>query len=155
MCRASCPARTRVFATVQGRKTGATDAHSVALAATRMSGLRRVVDGQQLTVLQILADRRRSVGEDHTRKVSQLHQLLAGLIPDGAKKDLSAAQARALPTHRGANGLEVAAGRKCLSVMHPNVRSPVARFCLARARRVEQGRSRGRIPGDGPRPARC
>ena len=29
-------ARTRVFATGQGRKTDATDAHSVALAATRM-----------------------------------------------------------------------------------------------------------------------
>jgi transposase len=33
-------ARTRVFATGQGRKTNATDAHSVALAATRMPGLR-------------------------------------------------------------------------------------------------------------------
>jgi transposase len=33
-------ARTRVFATGQGRKTDATDAHSVALAATRMTGLR-------------------------------------------------------------------------------------------------------------------
>ena len=34
-------ARTRVFATGQGRKTDATDAHSVALAATRMPGLRQ------------------------------------------------------------------------------------------------------------------
>jgi transposase len=41
-------ARTRVFATGQGRKTDATDAHSVALAATRMPGLRRVADDQQL-----------------------------------------------------------------------------------------------------------
>ena len=89
-------ARTRVFATGQGRKTDATDAHSVALAATRMTGLRRVADDQQLAVLRILADRRRSLGEDHTRMVSQLHQLLPGLIPGGAKKDLSAAQARAL-----------------------------------------------------------
>src|SRR3954453_6009660 len=31
-------ARTRVFATGQGRKTDATDAHSVALVATRMTG---------------------------------------------------------------------------------------------------------------------
>jgi transposase len=89
-------ARTRVFATGQGRKTDATDAHSVALAATRVTGLRRVVDDQQLAVLRILADRRRSLGEDHTRMVSQLHQLLLELIPGGAKKDLSAAQARAL-----------------------------------------------------------
>jgi transposase len=89
-------ARTRVFATGQGRKTGATDAHSVALAATRMPGLRRVADDRQLAVLRILADRRRPLGEDHTRMISQLHQLLPGLIPGGAKKDLSAAQARAL-----------------------------------------------------------
>jgi transposase len=47
-------------------------------------------------VLRIVADRRRSLGEDHTRMVSQLHQLLLDLIPGGAKKDLSAAQARAL-----------------------------------------------------------
>jgi transposase len=89
-------ARTRVFATGQGRKTDATDAHSVALAATRMPGLRRVTVDQQVTVLRILADRRRSLGEDHTRMVSQLHQLLLELIPGGAKKDLSAAQAKAL-----------------------------------------------------------
>jgi transposase len=93
---AKLSARTRVFASGQGRKTDATDAHSVALAATRMTGLRPVVDNQQLAVLRILADRRRSLGEDHTRMVSQLHQLLLELIPGGAKKDLSAAQAKAL-----------------------------------------------------------
>ena len=47
-------ARTRVFATGQGRKTDAADAHSVALAATRMTSLRRVVDDQQLAVLRIM-----------------------------------------------------------------------------------------------------
>ncbi len=89
-------ARTRVFATGQGRKTDATDAHSVALAATRMTGLRPVIDDEQLALLRILADRRRSLGEDHTRMISQLHQLLLELIAGGAKKDLSAAQAREL-----------------------------------------------------------
>src|SRR5258705_11298468 len=49
-----------------------------------------------LAVLRTLADRRRSLGEDHTRMISWLHQLLPGLIPGGAKKDLSAAQAKAL-----------------------------------------------------------
>jgi transposase len=73
-----------------------TDAHSVALAATRMTGLRPVAGDQQLAVLRILADRRRSLGEDHTRMISQLRQLLLELIPGGAKKDLSAAQAKAL-----------------------------------------------------------
>jgi transposase len=90
------PARTRVFATGQGRKTDATGAHSVALAATRRQGLRPAVDDQQLAVLRILADRRRSLGEDHTRMICQLHRLLLELIPGGAKKALSAAQAKTL-----------------------------------------------------------
>ncbi len=89
-------ARARVFSTGQGRKTDATDAHSVALVATRMAGLRPVVDDEQLAVLRLLADRRRSLGEDHTRMISQLHRLLLELIPGGAKKDLSAAQAKVL-----------------------------------------------------------
>ncbi|WP_203231370.1 IS110 family transposase [Nocardioides caldifontis] len=89
-------ARARVFATGQGRKTDATDAHSVALVGTRMSGLRPVVNDEQLAVLRILVDRRRSLGDEHTRKMSQVHHLLLELIPGGAKKDLSAAQAKAL-----------------------------------------------------------
>ncbi|SCL50139.1 Transposase [Micromonospora eburnea] len=89
-------ARARVFATGQGRKTDATDAHSIALVGTRMTGLRPLVNDEQLALLRILVDRRRSLGEDHTRMVSQLHQLLLELIPGGAKKSLSAAQAKAL-----------------------------------------------------------
>jgi transposase len=89
-------ARARVFATGQGRKTDATDAHSVALVGVRMAGLRPVVADEQLEVLRLLVDRRRSLGEEHTRKVSQLHALLLELLPGGAKRDLSAAQARKL-----------------------------------------------------------
>ena len=89
-------ARARVFSTGQGRKTDATDAHSVALVGTRVAGLRPVVPDDQLTVIRMLADRRRALGEEHTRKVSQLHALLLELLPGGAKKDLSAAQAKAL-----------------------------------------------------------
>lgn len=89
-------ARARVFSTGQGRKTDATDAHSVALVGTRMSGLRPVVRDSDLEVLRMLVDRRRSLGEEHTRKVSQLHALLLELLPGGAKKDLTAAQARTL-----------------------------------------------------------
>jgi len=89
-------ARARVFSTGQGRKTDATDAHSVALVGTRVTGLRPVVAEDQLTVIRMLADRRRSLGEEHTRKVSQLHALLLELVPGGAKKDLSAAQAKTL-----------------------------------------------------------
>ena len=89
-------ARARVFVTGQGRKTDATDAHCVALVGTRMSGLRPVVNDEQLAVLRLLVDRRRLLGDDHTRMACQLHQLLLELIPGGAKKDLSAAQAKAL-----------------------------------------------------------
>ena len=75
----------------------AADAHSVALAATRMTGLRQVTGNEQLEVLRVLADRRRSLSEDHTRMICQLHRLLLELIPGGAKKALSAAQAKVLP----------------------------------------------------------
>ena len=89
-------ARARVFATGQGRKTDATDAHSVALVGTRMAGLRPVVADEQLTVLRLLVDRRRSLGEEHTRKIAQLHALLLELVPGGAKLFLSAAQAKTI-----------------------------------------------------------
>ncbi len=93
---AKLSARARVFATGQGRKTDATDAHSVALVGTRMAGLRPVVTDAQLEVLKLLVDRRRSIGEEHTRKVSQLHRILLEMLPGGAKKYLSAAQARTI-----------------------------------------------------------
>ncbi len=89
-------ARARVFATGLGRKTDARDAHSVALVGTRMAGVRPLVNDEQVAVLRILVDRRRSLGEDHTRMVSQLHQLLLELIPGEANKSLSAARAKAL-----------------------------------------------------------
>lgn len=40
---------------------------------------------------KLLADRRKSLGKEHTHKVAQLHRLLLELIPGGAKKNLSAA----------------------------------------------------------------
>ncbi|MDN5768303.1 MAG: IS110 family transposase [Humibacillus sp.] len=89
-------ARVRTFATGQGRKTDATDAHSIALVGVRMAGLRPVVNNEQLAVLRVLVDRRRALGQDHTRMVCQLHHLLLELIPGGAKKNLSAAQAKKL-----------------------------------------------------------
>jgi len=93
---AKLSARMRVYATGQGRKTDDTDAHSIALVGVRMTGLREVASDQALGVLRLLADRRRRIGVDHTRMVCQLHQLLLELLPGGAKKDLSAAQARRL-----------------------------------------------------------
>jgi hypothetical protein len=171
-------ARARVFATGQGRKTDATDAHSVALVGTRMAGLRPVVNDEQLEVLRLLVDRRRSLGEDHTRMVAQLHQLLLQLIPGGAKKDLSAAQAKALlakvrprvsarPLVAGLHSL----GRRlemlgrCAELDPGTPAAPPARSTcghIARGRhatwsprRLKQGISPGRWdPGVGPGPVR-
>ena len=61
-----------------------------------MSGLRPVVNDEQLAVLRVLVDRRGWLGEEHTRKVARLHALLLELIPGGAKKDRSAAPAKTL-----------------------------------------------------------
>jgi transposase len=61
-----------------------------------MAGLRPVVADADLDVLRLLVDQRRQIGEEHTRKVSQLHALLLELIAGGAKKNLSAPQAKQL-----------------------------------------------------------
>src|SRR5215469_3702482 len=93
---AKLSARMRVYATGQGRKTDDTDAHSIALVGVRMAGLRTVKHDERLEILRLLVDRRRRIGADHTRMICQLHGLLLELIPGGAKRDLSAAQARKL-----------------------------------------------------------
>lgn len=91
---AKLSARMRMFATGQGRKTDDTDAHSIALVGVRIAGLQPVVSDEQVEVLRLLVDRRRRLGQEHTAKVCQLHQVLLDLIPGGAPKSLSAAQAR-------------------------------------------------------------
>jgi transposase len=91
---AKLSARMRMFATGQGRKTDDTDAHSIALVGVRISGLQPVVADDQLEMLRLLVDRRRRIGQEHVTKICQLHQLLLELVAGGAKKDLSAAQAR-------------------------------------------------------------
>jgi transposase len=89
-------ARARVFATGQGRKTDPVDAHSVAVAALRTEGLRQVSADNTTVALRLLVDRRDLLGRARTETVSRLHHLLLELIPGGAKKYLSAPQARAL-----------------------------------------------------------
>ena len=93
---AKLSARARVFSTGQGRKTDATDAHSVAVVALRTPNLREVhVDGDTVA-LRLLADRRDELGTARTLTVNRLHRLLVELIPGGAKTHLSADQAKAL-----------------------------------------------------------
>jgi transposase len=93
---AKLSARARVFSTGQGRKTDATDAHSVAVVALRTPQLAQVRPDEHQVVLRMLADRRDELGAARTATVSRLHRLLLELIPGGAKQFLSATQARAL-----------------------------------------------------------
>jgi transposase len=93
---AKLSARARVFSTGQGRKTDATDAHSVAVVALRTPTLRQVTVDDTLVALRLLVDRRDELGAARTDTVNRLHRLLLELLPGGAKRFLSAPQARAL-----------------------------------------------------------
>jgi transposase len=93
---AKLSARARVFATGQGRKSDPVDALSVAVVALRTDGLRHVVTDDTTVALRLLVDRRDQLGRARTEVVSRRHHLLLELLPGGAKKDLSALQARAL-----------------------------------------------------------
>jgi transposase len=93
---AKLSARVRVFATGQGRKTDPVDAHSVAVVALRTKGLRTVQVDDATAALRLLVDHRDELGHARTQTVNRLHRLLLELLPGGAKKFLSATQARAL-----------------------------------------------------------
>ena len=93
---AKLSARARVFDTGQGRKTDPVDAHSVAVAALRSKGLRQVVVDDTTVALRLLVDRRDGLGRAHTDLLNRIHKLLLELLPGGAKKYLSANQAREL-----------------------------------------------------------
>jgi len=93
---AKLSAQVRVFATGNGRKTDPVDAHSVALAALRSPNLRRVEADPELVALGLLVDRRDELGRARTELLNRIHRLLLELVPGGAKRFLSAMQARAL-----------------------------------------------------------
>ena len=93
---AKLAARVRVFDTGQGRKTDATDAHAVVMVALRTHSLRQVVVDEELAVLGLLADRRDELSRSRTQTLNRLHRLLVELVPGGAPRHLTAAQAKAL-----------------------------------------------------------
>jgi Transposase len=90
---AKLSARARVFSTGQGRKTDATDAHSVAVVALRTRSLRPVRPDDRTVALRLLADRRDELGAARTLTINRLRRLLVELVPGGAKKALTARQA--------------------------------------------------------------
>lgn len=93
---AKLSARARGSSTGQGRKTDPVDAHSAALAGLHSTGLRVIAADDATVAPRLLADRRDELGVARSQTISRLHRLLLELLPGGAKKFLSAAQAREL-----------------------------------------------------------
>ena len=93
---AKLSARARVFSTGQGRKTDPVDAHSVALVGLRSQGLRTISADDATVALRLLIDRRDQLGVTRVQVIKRIHRLLLELLAGGAKKHLSAAQAKAL-----------------------------------------------------------
>jgi transposase len=92
---AKLSAQVRVFATGNGRKSDPVDAHSVAMVALRTPNLVQVQVDPDLVVMGMLVDRRDELGRARTQTINRLHRLLE-LLPGGAKKFLTAPQARTL-----------------------------------------------------------
>ena len=93
---AKLAARVRLFDTGHNRKTDALDAHSIAVVAVRTEGLRVVVEDGELEALRMLTDRRDELARHRVQTVNRLQRLLSELLPGQRKRDLSAAQAKAM-----------------------------------------------------------
>jgi hypothetical protein len=76
---AKLSAQVRVFATGNGRKNDAVDAHSVAMVALRSPNLVQVTLDADLVVMGLLVDRRDELGRARTQTVNRLHRLLLEL----------------------------------------------------------------------------
>ncbi|CUR61699.1 transposase [metagenome] len=93
---AKLAARVRLFDTGHNRKTDALDAHSIAVVAVRTVGLRVLVEDGELEALRMLTDRRDELAHQRVQTVNRLQRLLSELLPGQRKRDLSAAQAKAM-----------------------------------------------------------
>ena len=87
---ATLAARVRVLGTGRSNKNDPNDALSVAIAALRTTGLRRVAAVGHAEVLRLLAKRNIDIGRHRTRVVSRLHALLVELAPGGIAKEINA-----------------------------------------------------------------
>jgi transposase len=94
---AKLSARVRVFDVGHGRKTDATDAHAVVMAALRDRGsLRELSLEQRLVVLRLLADRRDELSRARAQGLNRLHRLMTDLVPGGVPVKKSVPQYQAL-----------------------------------------------------------
>jgi transposase len=87
---ATLASRARLLATGRSNKNDPNDAHSVAVAALRSRGLRRVEAAGHSDVLRLLAKRNTDIGNHRTRLVCRMHALLAELAAGGIAKEINA-----------------------------------------------------------------
>ena len=87
---ATLASRVRVLSTGRSSKNDPNDALSVAIAALRSRGLRRVDTVGHSEVLRLLAKRNTDIGNQRTRLVCRMHALLAELAGGGIAKEINA-----------------------------------------------------------------
>jgi transposase len=101
---ATLAARARVLDSGRSAKNDPNDARSVAIAALRARDLVAVRREDHATVLRLLSNRHRQLGQAHNKMACRAHALIADLLPGGIGKELVVGQAlRALETVRPAN----------------------------------------------------
>ena len=87
---ATLASRARLLATGRSNKNDGNDALSVAVAALRSPGLRRVEPAGHAEVLRLPAKRNTDIGNQRTRVVCRLHALVAELAEGGIAKEINA-----------------------------------------------------------------
>jgi transposase len=87
---ATLASRARLLATGRSNKNDGNDALSVAVAALRSQGLRRVERAGHVEVLRLLAKRNTDIGNQRTRVVCRLHALVAELAGGAIAKEINA-----------------------------------------------------------------
>lgn len=103
---ATLAARARVLGSGQSNKNDPNDARSVAIAALRSPGLRRVMASDHGEVLRLLVKRNTEIGAERKRVVCRIHAVLAALEPGGIAKEINASDverllAKVVPTTPG------------------------------------------------------
>jgi transposase len=83
-------ARVRLLAAGDTNKNDPNDARSVAVAALRSPGVRKVVPDDHPAVLKVWSKRYRDLGRTRNQVVCRLHAVLCELIPGGVSKAITA-----------------------------------------------------------------
>ena len=86
-------ARVRLLQAGDTNKNDPNDAFSVAVAALRSPARRPVLAEDHAAVLKVWANRHRDLARARNQAACRLHAVLAGLVPGGHPREISAAQA--------------------------------------------------------------